>query len=307
MKCVSCAFYVARRHLRRGNQKREERRQTGTREDEGERRIPDRWCTAKKEGRRGGAGRENQKRGDAFEGWNTPEIPDRVKIIARLFKHLTDRPRTRRQLFAPFFSVHRTCARVRKRASTRARLFLCSTSRFLGWRGHGGKTQISLDRYIDLRVSARINDQIIRYTYFSQRNPSEEFAFKEARRITSAYNSGGVHTACHPRRDANIFRTCRRLAVRLKVAVAFTATSKIARSIFRYGERAFVRMYESVMKRLRVTETLMGVVFVRRNKVGWMLPAGFADDTVRSGLSANCRRCYTPRCRLIIDNSGSRN
>lgn len=49
-------------------------------------------------------------------------------------------------------------------------------------------------------------------------------------------------------------------------------------------ENAFV-WYESVMKRLRVTETLMGVVFVRRNKVGWMLPASFAGDTVRSDYS----------------------
>lgn len=35
-----------------------------------------------------------ERRGDTFEGRNTPEIPDRVKIIARLFKLLTDRPRT---------------------------------------------------------------------------------------------------------------------------------------------------------------------------------------------------------------------
>lgn len=65
-------------------------------------------------------------------------------------------------------------------------------------------------------------------------------------------------------------------------------------------------MYESVMKRLRVTETLMGVVFVRRNKVGWMLPASFAGDTVRSDYPRTVGVViHTPCCRLIIDNSGS--
>lgn len=70
---------------------------------------------------------------------------------------------------------------------------------------------------------------------------------------------------------------------RFTVHSKVTAGSKIVRIIFCYGER--VRMYEFVMKRLKVTETLMGVVFVRRNKVGWMLPASFAGDTVCSDYS----------------------
>lgn len=77
--------------------------------------------------------------------------------------------------------------------------------------------------------------------------------------------------------------------VRYAVHSKVTAGSKIVRIIFCYGER--VRMYEFVMKRLKVTETLMGVVFVRRNKVGWMLPASFAGDTVHSDYSRNSRRC----------------
>lgn len=91
-----------------------------------------------------------------------------------------------------------------------------------------------------------------------------------------------------------------RFAVYSKV----TGGSKIVRVIFCYGER--VRMYEFVMKRLKVTETLMGVVFVRRNKVGWMLPARFAGDTVRSDYSRTFG-VVEHSSRLMIDNSNLRN
>lgn len=76
-----------------------------------------------------------------------------------------------------------------------------------------------------------------------------------------------------------------RFAIHSKV----TAGSKIVRIIFCYGER--VRMYEFVMKRLKVTETLMGVVFVRRNKVGWMLPA-----SLRVTPYVATTRDYSQRC-----------
>jgi len=71
-----------------------------------------------------------EKEGDTFESWNTPEISDQVKIIARLFKHLTDRPRTARSFLLPFRRAPRFARVCVRECGTHTRVRLVSTLAF---------------------------------------------------------------------------------------------------------------------------------------------------------------------------------
>lgn len=104
MKCMSCCFYLNSRPTTSSGAKNEKKRDRLNSRGRERRKIPDRRSNE-------GGGR----RAILSKGWNTPEIPDRVKIIARLFKHLTDRPRTP-AAFCSLFVV----SLVRKCTPTRA-------------------------------------------------------------------------------------------------------------------------------------------------------------------------------------------